>query len=313
MKMNLIGKVSIVVTFLAVLLLSLTGSTSDTTITDEEQHANFLKNYAVYALPLPEHMEFAGEPVPLNDPDVRERLDRELLVNTYWQSNTLLLIKRSARWIPEMKAIFREEDVPEDFAYLGLIESGYQNVISPAGATGYWQFLESTAREYGLEINSEIDERYHPLKSTRAAAQYLKWAHDRFGSWTMAAASYNMGRSGLIRQIDRQEADYYYDLLLNSETARYVFRILAIKEIIEDPAKYGFNVRLADLYQPIETETVIIDGPVESFPAFAEEHGINYKTLKYHNPWLRENFLTNSAGKEYEIEIPVDKSFISPE
>lgn len=274
-------------------------------------HAGFEENYNIYSLSLPESLDFAGEAVPLSDPDVRERLDRELLVNTYWQSNTLLMIKRAHRWLPEFKSIFQEEGVPEDLVYLGLIESGFQNVVSPANAAGFWQFLSSTGKEYDLIIDGEVDERYHPLKSARAAAQYLAKAKQEFGSWALAAASYNMGMSGVQRQLDRQKVNNYYDLLLNSETARYVFRIIAVKEIVNRPSDFGFHVQDEDLYTAIPTEVIEVTGAVESWPDWAHEHGINYKTLKYHNPWLREDYLRNRNGVVYQIEVPTDKSFIS--
>lgn len=279
--------------------------------TDSTHQANFETDYNIYSLSIPEDLSFAGERVPLNDPDVRERLDRELLVNTYWQSNTLLMIKRANRWLPTFKQIFVEEGVPEDLVYLGLIESGFQNVESPANAAGFWQFLSSTGKEYGLIIDGEVDERYHPEKSARAAAKYLAKAKEAFGSWTLAAASYNMGMSGVSRQLERQKVGNYYDLLLNSETSRYVFRIIAVKEIITQAERYGFHLRDEDLYQDIETEIFEVDSAIASWPDWASEHGINYKTLKYHNPWLREDDLRNSAGRTYQIEVPVEKSFIS--
>ncbi len=292
--------------FLGAFFLVLTAGTPTDDPTELEQHrAGFKEDYSIYSLPIPENLNLANEAVPLNDPEVRERLDRELLVNTYWQSNTLLMIKRADKWMPEFKKIFREEGVPEDLVYLGLIESGYQNVVSPAGAAGFWQFLESTGEDYGLIIDGEVDERYHPIKSARAAARYLKESKEEFGSWTLAAASYNMGRAGVSRQLERQGANNYYDLLLNSETARYVFRVLAVKSIVGDPESYGFHVHEEDLYPVIETKVVTIDGPVESFPDFAKGHGISYKTLKYHNPWLRESYLKNTSGREYQLEIPV--------
>ncbi len=291
--------------FLGALVLTITAANSSKN--DENQtitRSDFTEDYTIHSLPLPESVELAGEGVPLDDYEVAERLDRELLVNTYWQSNTLLMIKRGAKWIPTFTQIFQEEGVPTDLVYLGLIESGYQNVVSPAGAAGFWQFLESTGEEYGLVINGEVDERYHPEKSARAAAQYLKESKEEFGSWTLAAASYNMGRAGLGRQLERQGTTNYYDLLLNSETARYVFRILAVKTILSDPEAYGFLVHEEDHYTRPETYTVELSTPVESFPGFAAEHGISYKTLKYFNPWLREAFLKNREGRTYEIILP---------
>lgn len=298
------------------LLLALTltaGTPWEDNSGDEEQKARIAKEYNIHSLPLPTHLTLGGESVPLEDHDVRERLDRELLVNTYWQSNTLLLIKRADRYMPEMKKIFEEEQVPTDLTYLGLIESGFQNVVSPAGATGFWQFMESTGKEYGLIIDDEVDERYHVQKSTRAAAQYLKEAHDKFGSWTLAAASYNMGMNGVSRQLARQKVNNYYDLLLNSETSRYVFRILAIKEILEHQNEYGFHVREDDLYHHHEFVEIPIDSTIEDLAQFALDKGINYKTLKVHNPWLREASLQNRNKRVYSINIPVSKSVNSTE
>lgn len=266
----------------------------------------FNENYKIFALNIPTKMTFAGEYVPLEIQDVREKLDHELLVNAYWQSQTLLFNKRANRWFPVIEPILKSEGVPEDFKYLAVIESGLQNVVSPAGATGYWQLLRGTGREYGLEINNEVDERYNIEKSTRAACAYLKEAYEKFGSWTMAAASYNMGMRGLSNQLERQKANNYYDLLLNSETARYIYRTLAVKEILSKPGQYGFHFRPKDLYQPYETYTVEIDSAVDDFAVFAFAHGVNYKILKILNPWLRDSYITNPTEKTYQIKLPAD-------
>lgn len=262
------------------------------------------KDYNVYALPMPENLDFAGEKVPLEDTDIYERMDRELLVNTYWQSNALLLMKRANKYFPVIEPILKEYGIPDDFKYLAVIESSLTQAVSPARATGFWQIMEGTGKDYRLEINSNVDERYHIEKSTRVACEYLKKSRDQFGSWTMAAAAYNAGNAGISRQLTRQEVNDYYDLLLGEETGRYVFRILALKEIMNNPEKYGFNFSEEDLYQHIPTYTVTVDKPVTDFAKFAKEHGINYKILKIHNPWLREAHLNNSSGKVYEIEIP---------
>lgn len=271
---------------------------------DENQKERLVNDYNVYAIPLPENIDFAGEPVPMGSPDIQERMDRELLVNTYWQSNGLLLIKRANKYFPVIEPILAEHGVPDDFKYLAVIESGLMNVVSPAGARGFWQFMESTGKEYGLEINSNVDERYNLEKATHAAAEYLKKSRERFGSWTLAAAAYNAGNYGISRQMERQEVGNYYDLLLGEETGRYVFRILALKEILKDPRKFGFNFREKDLYQPIPSDKVRVDTAVTDFPKFARDFGINYKILKIHNPWLREAHLNNASRKEYFIEIP---------
>ena len=255
-------------------------------------------------------MSFAGEEVPLNLIDVREKLDRELHVNTYWQSNTLFFIKRTHRWFPVIESILKNEGVPNDFKYLALIESGLTQIVSPTGATGFWQIMKKTAPEYGLEVNSEVDERYHVEKSTKAACQYLKEAKEKFGSWTLAAASYNMGQAGLAKQLNRQKVNNYYDLLLNTETSRYLFRILAAKHILSNPKQFGFNYRDKDLYPTISHKTVTLDSSVTNFVNYAAQLGINYKVLKYLNPWLRDKKLYNSKGKTYQIQIP-DEHFIN--
>ncbi len=271
---------------------------------------NLKEKYSIFALPKPTNsLYFANERAPLENPDIWERYDKELLKNTYWQSNTLLLHKRAAKYFPVIEPILKENNIPDDFKYLALIESGLENVTSPAGAKGFWQIMKSTAKEFGLEVNSEIDERYHLEKSTVAACTFLSAAHEKFGSWTLAAAAYNMGRSGLQKQLDRQKCEGYYNLLLNDETSRYVFRILAIKEIIENPKKYGFQFRSEDLYKNIPTYTVKVDSTVDSWADFSNNIGINYKILKIHNPWLRQSYLTNTSRKNYEIKIPSSEAY----
>ena len=268
-----------------------------------------VKDYNIYALPMPENIDFAGEEVPLDDPDIYERMDRELLVNTYWQSNALLLIKRANKYFPIIEPILKEEGVPDDFKYLAVIESGLTQAVSPAGARGFWQIMKGTGRDYGLEINDNVDERYHIEKSTRVAADYLKRSKAKFGSWTMAAAAYNAGNRGVERQLERQKVDDYYELLLNTETGRYMFRILALKEILSNPEQYGFNFEEKHLYKNIPTRTVKVDTVVNDFADFAKHFNINYKILKIHNPWLREAHLNNASRKEYEIKIPEENIY----
>jgi membrane-bound lytic murein transglycosylase D len=271
---------------------------------DQNYQHKFNEDYRVYSLNIPTDLTFCEEEVPVYDMDVYERLDRELLVNTYWQSNSLLYHKRASKWFPIMEPILKKNGVPDDFKYLCLIESGLMNVVSPAGATGFWQILKTTGQEYGLEINSNVDERYDVVKATEAACKYLKESHDKYGNWTLAAASYNMGINGVERQLERQKVNNYYDLLLNAETSRYLFRIIAAKEILEHPTKYGFHYRLKDLYMPPETYTVKVDTAISDLALFAEKHGVNYKILKIFNPWLRETHLNNKSRKEYTIEFP---------
>ncbi|MFN0032002.1 MAG: lytic transglycosylase domain-containing protein [Flavobacteriales bacterium] len=266
------------------------------------------ERYRIYSLPLPEKMDFAGENVPLNQWDVREKLDRELLVNTYWHSNTLLCVKRATRWFPVIEPILKANGIPDDFKYLALIESGLTNVVSPAGASGYWQFMEETAKSYGLEANDQIDERYHVEKSTQAACHYLKDAYDQYGSWAMAAASYNMGIGGPIRQMEKQKENTYWDLLLNEETGRYVYRILAMKEICNNADKYGFVIRPADLYEPLDVRTITVDSSITDLAVFAKSFNITYKELKLLNPWLRQNSLKNKEKKSYDLKLPAPAS-----
>lgn len=273
--------------------------------TDENLEIKIVNDYNIYALPLPDEMSFAGESVPLSDPDIRERMDRELLVNTYWQSNGLLIMKRARRYFPIIEPLLAKYGLPDDFKYLAVAESALQNNSSPAGAAGFWHFLKSTGREYGLEINDYVDERYNLELATKVAAEYLIKSKERFGSWTLAAAAYNAGNAGISKQQKRQEAfGSYYDLLLNDETSRYLFRILAFKEIMSNPKKYGFNFREQDLYQPIPTYEVVVDTAITDMPAFAKKFNINYKILKLHNPWLRDTYLKNASGKKYTITIP---------
>ena len=260
--------------------------------------------HKVYALRLPDTLRFAGESFPITSPDLKERLDRELLVNTYWQSNMMLLLKRSNKFFPLIERVLKEEGVPTDFKYLAVIESGLENVRSSAGAKGFWQIMPATGREYGLEINSNVDERYHLEFSTKVAAKYLKKAKVKFGSWALAAAAYNRGVNGIKRKLIAQEASNYFDLLLGQETSRYVFRIFAVKEIIENPTKYGYIFKEKDLYHHIPVRVHGLDTPINNIARFAKKMGVNYKLLKIHNPWLIQNHLNNKSRKYYEIAIP---------
>ncbi|HBH22901.1 MAG TPA: murein transglycosylase [Cytophagales bacterium] len=268
------------------------------------QTIKVMSNYDLPSIEIPDQVSFAGEWVPLNDPDVRERLDRELHVNTFWHSNTIFLLKRGNRWLPKIAEVLRENDIPEDFKYLPLIESDLQNKVSPRQAVGFWQLLSGTAKDYGLEVNSQVDERYDPIKSTKAACGYLNQAYTKFQSWSNAAASYNIGMRGLTNRLEKQRVESYYDLLLNEETSRYVFRIIAIKMIFENPRKYGFDLSQDQLYHTEELKKIKVDRSIDNLRDFAFEQGINYKILKRYNPWLRKNELTVRRGKEYYIAIP---------
>jgi len=255
---------------------------------------------------IPDSLTFAGESIPMDILDVRERLDRELHINTYWHNNSIFIYKRSNRWLPQIEAILQEEGIFDDFKYLAVIESGLLNVTSPAKAVGFWQFLKPTARELGLEVTKEVDERYHSLKSTRAACKYLKKAYTSFGRWTLVAASYNMGIRGLNNRLEEQKVNSYFDLLLNEETSRYVFRALAAKELITNPEKYGFEIPEDHLYKQEPLREIEITQSIDDLVLFAQDHGINYKILKKHNPWLRRKSLTVKKGEIYTISIPVN-------
>ncbi len=248
---------------------------------------------------------FAGERIPVENFDVRERLERELIVNTYYHTSTILNLKKMTRFFPVIEPIMNEHGIPDDFKYLSVAESNLGNVTSPAGAKGFWQFMKGTAGDYGLEVNSEVDERYHLEKATRAACQYLKRYHEKFGSWTNTAAAYNMGPSGFAKESEKQKFSNYFDLNLNQETSRYIFRILAIREVLEDPAKFGFDIPEEEKYQPLDDYSVVqVDGSIPSLGDFAKEHGTTYRLLKVYNPWLLSYKLTNSKKKTYEIKIP---------
>jgi len=216
----------------------------------------------------------------------------------------MLMIKRSNKYFPTIERILKEEGVPDDFKYLAVIESGLENVNSPAGAKGFWQIMKTTGREMGLEVNSNVDERYHIENATRVACTYLKKAKKKLGSWTLAAASYNRGITGINRLLEKQQAETYYDLLLNSETRRYVFRILAMKEILSNPTRYGFVFEVQDLYTKIPVYTVEVDTAISNIARFAKTMGINYKQMKIHNPWLLQNHLNNKSRKLYHIKLP---------
>ncbi len=260
--------------------------------------------FPAISLGVPEKISFSGERVPMEIPDVKERLDKELQINTYFHSNTIFLIKRASRWLPQIEKILKENDVPNDFKYLPLIESNLLNVISPKNAVGFWQILKTSGKEYGLEISADVDQRYDPIKATEAACKYLKEGYRRFGNWTLVAASYNRGMGGIERAIENQQVKSYYDLYLNEETSRYVFRILAIKEIVENPLKYGFRINPKHVYEEEPVKFVEVNETIKDLVTFARQHKTNYKLLKIHNPWLRDERLQVKKGKQYQIAIP---------
>lgn len=255
---------------------------------------------------IPTKLSFAGEEVPMKLTDVRERFERELYVNVYWQSNMILLMKRSGKYLPTIEKILSEQGVPDDFKYLAMAESGLMNVVSPADARGFWQILKGTAKDYGLEVSDEVDERYHLEKSTKAACQYLKSAYAKFGNWTSVAASYNAGIAGIRKRKEEQHKDNYFDLHLVEETSRYLFRILAFKEIFENPEKYGFELGEKDFYHMPVFRELAVDQDIPDLAAWAIRHGSNYKELKMYNPWLRDRKLPVRRGQRYIIKLPVE-------
>lgn len=279
-------------------VVAATGNTSD----------EFPQGYKIISPNIPEQILFAGEGVPIENFEVYERIDREVLVNTYWHSATILAIKRAARWFPVIEPILKQNNIPDDFKYLAIVESNLENVVSPAGATGFWQFIKSATNRYGLEVNDELDERYDVEKSTQAACDYLKDAYIQFGSWTMAAAAFNAGMNGIEKWKNLQKTNNYYNLVLGPETSRYVARIIAIKLIMENLPAYGYDLNEKDLYKPLKYKEVILDSSVTNFADYAAVLGINYKTLKLYNPWLRDTLLKNKKGIAYKIKVPKEGS-----
>ena len=263
-------------------------------------------SYSIRSYRMPENVTFAGEEMPLDNFDTRESLEREILISAYRHSSTILIIKRANRYLPVIEKILKKNNIPDDFKYLAAAESEYSNMISPVGATGFWQIMPETGREEGMEINTVIDERYDIEKSTQFACDYFRKSYEKYGNWTLAAASYNGGRAGLDEQIEIQNQHNYYDLLLNEETARYIFRAVAYKLVITDPVAYGFNISKDDLYPELKYYEVKVDTAVKSFSAFADKFGTNYKLLKFLNPWLRKPYLTPKPNKEYVIKIPTE-------
>jgi membrane-bound lytic murein transglycosylase D len=264
----------------------------------------FNSSYKTFSIRIPKNLNLAGEKVPITDFSVREAMERELVINTYWQAQSLLLHKRANRWFPIIEPILKKNNVPDDFKYVALIESQLTNVVSPQGATGFWQIVQTTGTGYGMEITDEVDERYNVAKSTEAACNYFNEAYKMFNNWTLVAASYNLGMGGIKGQLDKQRVSNYYDLLLTEETARYVYRILAMKEIISRPKVYGYMLRKKDLYPVIATKKITVDSTIHNLADFAISQNINYRILKLFNPWLRANALTNPDKKKYSIEIP---------
>jgi membrane-bound lytic murein transglycosylase D len=260
--------------------------------------------YSIKSFRLPEEVTFAGEKMPLGNFDTRESLEREILISAYRHSSTILIIKRANRYLPMIEKILKEYNIPDDFKYLAAAESDYTNMVSPAGATGFWQIMPATGREKGMEINQVVDERYDVEKSTRFACEYFLKSFEKYGNWTLTAASYNGGRAGVDTQIAIQHQNNYYDLLLTEETARYIFRVVAYKLIITDPVNFGFNLTKDDLYPVLSYYEVKVDTAIADISAFAEKFGTNYKMVKFLNPWLRKPYLKPAPKKEYLIKVP---------
>ena len=294
-------KKSVVVVFIFVVfvveLFVYATNRNDSTSTDSMIHR-------VPTFDINKSIDFCGEGVPLYSQDILERFEREILKNAHWHSEMTILFKRTGKYFPLIEKILKEENVPNDFKYLCIIESGLSNAVSPVGASGFWQIMKTTGKEYGLVVNKEVDERYHLEKSTRVACKYFKRAYKKFNSWTLSAASYNIGISGLARRLTKQNSENYYDLLLNSETSRYVFRILAVKQILTNPEAFSFTFNESEKYKPVPCHEVTVDTTVTNFTAWAENQDINYKMLKLFNPWLRGNTLINRDSIKYVIRIP---------
>ena len=279
--------------------------TEPTTAGKVPEFAEGSRRHAPVVAPfVPTDLTLFEEPVPMEVFGVREALDQELIVNTYRHSSTILFLKRASRWFPVIEPILREEGVPEDFKYLAVIESGLSQAVSPAGAAGFWQFMKGTPPEFGLEVSPTVDERYHVEKATRAACRYLKQANERFGSWVLAAASYNMGQAGVDNALKEQQVATYWDLHLNAETARYVYRLLALREVMETPEVFGFQLSRSDVYEPLRHSTVLVSSDIEDLAAFARSHGTTLRELKAFNPWLRKDRLDVGPTQTYEVRIP---------
>lgn len=307
-KRILIAVVSLIIIVVVVKLFVFSNYSIKVSKSDAAYFDASKRFYKTFTVKIPERLDFAGEQVPIDKFYVCEGLDRELLVNTFWHSNSILMFKRAYRFMPILDSILKANNVPTDFKYVVMIESGFENVTSPAGASGFWQFMNATGKQYGLEINAEIDERYHVEKATVAACKYLKAAYARFNNWTLAAASYNMGTDGVSEALKTQRATNYYDLYLNKETQRYVYRILALKLIYQAPVAYGFYLRNIDLYPPIPTYSVKVDSSVANWCDFAIKNKSNYRILKELNPWILKYTLTNKERKTYNVKLPISGS-----
>lgn len=280
--------------------------TENLTNTSDKQIIN-----SPFSLPeIPASMVVFGQKIDLTDTDIRERLDRELIANSYSQSSTILYFKRANRYFPQIEKALKKNNLPSDLKYLAVIESGLTQAVSPAGAKGIWQFMPETGKEFGLQVNDFVDERLHLEKSTIAACQYLKIAKDSLNDWFLAIAAYNRGMGGVRSDIGWQQTDDYFDTYLNSETSRYVFRLMAIKLIMERPRAYGFDIENIELYSPIATKKVVVENGLKDIAVWAKELGTNYKIIKLLNPWILKNSLPSTQS--FEIEIPENSMKLKP-
>ena len=271
---------------------------------NQEYEELFSRHYRIFTPKIPEQVDFAGEKTPLDRFYVRESLEREIFINTYMHASTILMFKRANRWFPVIEPILKKNAIPDDFKFLAIAESNLLNTVSSSGAEGFWQFLKPTAQNYGLEITEEVDERYNVEKATEAACKYFQEAYARFNSWTLVAASFNRGLEGVERAIEKQKVNSYYDLYLVDETARYVYRIMAMKEIYNHPARYGYFLRESEFYPPVPVYSLVIDSAINDLPAFAFKLKVNYRVLRDFNPWIRRYNLPNKSGKKYIIYLP---------
>ncbi|MDR1793682.1 MAG: lytic transglycosylase domain-containing protein [Bacteroidales bacterium] len=285
-------------------ILILLLSAKDTSYQKQNEMLQLSDNYRITDIHLPDKLDFAGEAVPVERYDVREFLERELLINSYWQSSILQYCKRANRYFPVIEPILKSNNIPDDFKYLALAESGFLNVTSPANAAGFWQFLASTAKKHDLEVRDDVDERYHLQKATVAACKYLKNSYQVHHSWALAAAAYNAGDTYIKKRCADQSQSTFWDLWLNTETARYVYRILALKLLLSEPQKYGIYLKKSDLYYPIVVDLISVDSTIASLYDFAKQQKTTYKQLKLLNPWLISDKLENPQKKTYQIAIP---------
>lgn len=296
-------KKSVVLFILSVAVLIIAGWA----FSETDKYKNlFTEKYKIKSPYMPKYVEFAGEKIPLESDEVKERLDREIMSIVFWQSNTMILLKRSTKYFPIIEDILKENNIPQDFKYLCVAESGLANVTSPSGAKGFWQLMEGTCKPFNLEINDYVDERYNLEIATQTACKILKESYIKFMNWTLAAASYNRGQNGILRDLSYQGVASYYDLFLNDETARYIFRIAAYKLVFENPELYGYYITPDDYYCMPPRKIIYVDTSVSNLSIFALQNGTNYKSLKNYNPWLKDKSLPNKSRKKYQIELPFE-------